>query len=190
MDAAPRGRRQRATLSDPVTLDAADAVLGWRYWQLPAGERQLRSVTHRRVVWRTGSAHQARCLTSGHAAPSEGCACGIHAAVDLASLHAHGLCLGPEALIVGQVRLWGRVVEDGSDGGAGGGNGQYEPTGLRGEFAYPLHLCLVAGTVEDARVEEILRCLAAYGVAVTTMPASEAIGDVSAAILAFLAMSR
>lgn len=154
---------------------ADQPAVGWRYWQMAVGGARLRSLTARSVLWAPGTPVRARCR-NGHAAPAEGCACGIYGATDMGSLHAQALCLGPEALIVGQVDLWGRLVDDGLS--------------LRAEYGYPASLALVDGTVPADEHDGVLEHLAAYGRPVTTMAATEAVGPLSAAILAFQAMSR
>lgn len=150
-------------------------MAGWRYWQLQPSTGLLRSVTHRQVAWHPGQPMRAVCLSGGHDAPAPGCACGIHAAPTLAALRDESLCMRPaEALVAGEVALWGTVVAD--------------DHGLRAEYGYPRRLFLVtpAGGTADA---DALGRLGAYGVAVGTMDAGEAVGDVAAAILAFQAMS-
>ena len=154
----------------------ADPVSGWRYWQLHPSTGLLRSVTHRMVAWHPHRPQHAVCLIGGHDAPAPGCACGIHAAPTLAALREEGLCLKPaEALVVGEVALWGAVVAD--------------EHGLRAEYAYPRALSLVVppaappDTVSQGALE-------AYGVAVDTVAPEDAVGEVAAAILTFQAMSR
>lgn len=119
---------------------------------------------------------RAVCLIDGHDAPAPGCACGIHARPSLAELREEGLCLVPgEALVAGQVALWGTVVED--------------DHGLRAELAAPARLGLVtpAGQEPDQAARDHL---AAYGVPVDILSPAEALGEVAAAILAHQAMSR
>ena len=150
-------------------------VTGWRYWQLEPGG-WLRSVSHRRFQWPPGRPLRAGCIGGGHAAPAEGCSCGVHGSPDLEALRDHGLCLGPEVLVVGQVALWGRVVSD--------------EHGLRGEHGYPASLAVVRETVSEELLAPVVEALGAYGVPVSVTSAAEAVGDVSAALLAFQAMAR
>ncbi|MBW3556839.1 MAG: hypothetical protein KY454_07870 [Actinobacteria bacterium] len=134
------------------------------------------SVSHRRIEWHPGQPLQAVCLTGGHPAPSAGCACGIHASPDRRQLLDHGLCLVPGLpLVLGRVAVWGAVVRD--------------DHGWRGQYAYPVELSLVEGTAGDDGTDRLLALLARYGVPVDTVPLAEAVGDVSAAILTFQAMS-
>ena len=119
---------------------------------------------------------RAVCLSDGHPAPAPGCACGIHASPTREGLLADSLCLSPTVpLVVGEVALWGRLVTDAH--------------GLRAQYAAPARLWLVDGT--DLAVEQpvALGWLAAYGVPAATMPAAEAVGEISAAILANLRIS-
>ena len=145
-----------------------DPVVGWRYWRVAAD--RLASVSQRGFTWEPGSPLVARCVGGGHAAPDSGCSCGVHASADLAALRDHALCLAPGVLVVGEVALWGRVVLDAH--------------GYRGQVAAPRRLWLVGDG--DQRT---LQALEAYGVPVATMAGAEALGDASAATMAFLAMS-
>ncbi len=115
-------------------------------------------------------------MTGGHRAPAEDCGCGIHAAPDLGSLRAHGLCISPGGLVVGEVNLWG-VVVSGDDGGH------------RGEYAAPRTLSLVEETVSDESRPLVLDTLAAYEVEVSTTRLHAAVGELAAAVLANQAMS-
>ena len=154
----------------------SDPVTGWRYWQLRPSTGVLHSVTHRLIGWRPGETLVAVCLIGGHAAPAEGCACGIHAAPSLAQLRQEGLCLRPaEPLVMGTVAMWGTVVAD--------------DHGLRAERARPTELSLVqpAAAADDP---VSLQQLANYGVPVARATPEEAVGEVAAAILTFQAMSR
>lgn len=155
----------------------AAVTVGWRYWRLPAGTARLRSVNQRGIDWVPGEALAARCGT-GHPAPAGGCACGIYATLQLATLLDHGLCLGPDPMVLGTVTLWGEVIDD------GGGS-------LRGQFAYPADLGLIVGATGPAGDPAPgLARLRAYGVPARTFTAAEAIGDISSRMAEFLAMSR
>lgn len=127
--------------------------------------------------WQPGRVLKAVCLEIGHPAPAERCDCGIYANPDMEALRQHGLCLAPEAIVVGQVGLWGKVVVD-------------EPT-YRGELAYPARLSLVVDSfIGDTPVDALLDGLAAYGVPVHTTTVDEAVTGMSADMLKFQAMSR
>ena len=153
-----------------------DPVFGWRYWQL-SSRRLLRSVTQREVEWPPGRVLRALCVEVGHPAPAERCNCGRYANPALEALRQHGLCLAPEAIVLGQVALWGKVVDD-------------EPS-YRAEFAYPARLSLVVDSlVDDTPPETLLEGLSAYGVPVLTITLDEAVAGMSADMLKFQAMSR
>jgi hypothetical protein len=120
---------------------------------------------------------QAVCLEVGHPAPAERCNCGLYANPDLDALRQHGLCLAPEAIVIGQVALWGRVVDD-------------EPS-YRAEFAYPARLSVVADSVvDDTPIETLVAGLDAYRVPVLTTTLDQAVAGMSADMLRFQAMSR
>jgi hypothetical protein len=166
---AVRGRRL-------ILRDQADPVFGWRYWQL-SPRRRLRSVTQRGFEWQPGQALRAQCVEIGHPAPAERCNCGVYANPELEALRQHGLCLAPEAIVVGQVALWGKVVVD-------------EPS-LRGEFAYPARLSLVVDSLADGTpAEDLLEGLTAYGVPVHSTSLDDAVAGMSRDMLKFQAMSR
>ncbi|MCA1691285.1 MAG: hypothetical protein LC733_03430 [Actinobacteria bacterium] len=151
-------------------------VRAWRYWQV-SPRRLLRSVSQRQVEWQPDRPLHAVCLAGGHPAPAVTCSCGISAARDLETLRNYGLCVAPIPLVVGEIDLWGRLVE--------------EPTyGYRGEFGAPASILLVRETAEDPVVRDpILEALAAYGVPVGTVGLDEAVAGVTAATLAFQVMS-
>ena len=174
MDPPGRGSPQQLTSVEHRAPE--DPVLGWRYWQLKPAGAALRSVTHRRIEWRPQAALRAVCLIGGHDAPAPGCACGVHAAPELAELRAGGLCVASgEPLVVGQVRLWGAVVTDAH--------------GLRGELAYPARLWLVTPAGDPAGPATLER-LGAFGVPVDAMAPEDAVGEITAAILHHQAISR
>ena len=155
-----------------------DARRGWRYWRLTP-EPRLQSVSQRGFTWEPGRPLIARCAgagVAGHDVPDPGCACGVHASVDLAALQAEALCLVPGPLVVGEVDLWGRVVID--------------DHGYRGQYASPCRLHVVEETLTGVvSLDEVVAGLATYGVAVGTMPLVDAVGPASATIMSFLAMS-
>ncbi len=154
----------------------ADPVFGWRYWQL-SPRRLLRSVTQHEFEWPPGRVLKAVCVEVGHPAPAERCNCGLYANPDLDALREHGLCLAPDVIVLGQVALWGKVVDD-------------EPS-LRAQFAYPARLSLVVDSlIDDTPPETLLEGLAAYRVPVHTTTLDEAVTGMSADMLKFQAMSR
>lgn len=114
------------------------------------------------------------CLGGGHPSPSVGCWCGISAARDIETLRQHGLCVLPGPLIVGEVDLWGRILE--------------ESYGYRAQHARPVSLALVTGTA-GADEELVVAALGAYDVPLTSMPIDEAVAGTTAQMLAFQVMS-
>ena len=159
-----------------ILRQQADPVFGWRYWQL-SPRRLLRSVTQREFEWPPGRVLKAVCVEIGHPAPAERCNCGLYANPDFEALRQHGLCLAPDVIVVGQVALWGKVVDD-------------EPS-LRGEFAYPARLSLVVDSLVDGTPpEDLVEGLRAYQVPVHTTTLDEAVTGMSADMLKFQAMSR
>jgi hypothetical protein len=168
-------------MTEAVTRPRSDPVVGWRYWQLTPPMRsgtqpaRLRSVTQRRIEWPPGSVMRAACMGAGHRAPDERCDCGLYGARDLETLREHGLCLAPEALVVGRVALWGLVLPDVS--------------GWRGEYAEPAAISVVQETVLDEELTGVLASLQAYGVPVDTIALTDAVAGVTATTLAFQAMA-
>lgn len=155
---------------------ADDPVIGWRYWQVTTGTMVLSSVTQKQWVWKSGEAFRAACVWTGHAAPAEDCACGVHGSMDLTSLRDHGLCLAPGTpLVMGTVALWGKILPD--------------RRSWRAQFAYPTELLVVRETVTEGALESLVDGLEDYGVAVGTTTLAEAVGDISAAVLANQIMS-
>jgi hypothetical protein len=139
--------------------ETADTVLGWRTWIVTETTTGLRlgSVLHD-LVWTPGEAALAVCRLHEdpfaeplppHPVPSLACNCGFHAARDPADALSylrgrddpHTLCR-----ILGEVALWGHVVETES--------------GWRASHAYPARLYVPAA----ALVEE----LAAYGAVISS----------------------
>lgn len=155
---------------------ADDPLIGWRYWLVLAGTMVLSSVTQKQWAWSPGQVLQAVCVGGGHAAPAEGCACGIYGSKDLDSLRDHGLCLASGTpLVMGRVALWGRVVPD--------------RQAYRAQYAAPTELSVVQGSAAEEVLASVVEGLAGYGVAVGTTPLDQAVGDVSRAVLAHQAMS-
>ena len=150
-------------------------VAAWRYWQLVPASLRLQSVSHRFVSWEPGRPLRAACVAGRHPSPAERCNCGVYGAPDLETLRRGCLCLRPGGVVVGQVALWGRVMADAD--------------GFRAELAYPKSLSLVHETVEVEARPQVLEALSEYGVDVETVSLGEAVGDVSAALLAHQAMA-
>jgi hypothetical protein len=115
-----------------------EPILGYRAWRLLRTEAGPRiAPTTPRSIWEPGTAPAATCSGSHtrlymvldptatpHKSPDRGCTCGWHAAREPSVLVRPG---GPAA-VVGQVSLWGKVIE--------------HTHGYRAEFAYPARLRL------------------------------------------------
>jgi hypothetical protein len=125
-------------------LRVAEYAEGWRVWcvqETPNGLR-LASVVHE-AAWPCRTDLVARCDLVEHISPDVECTCGIHAAREPALLwtYLHGRDEpATVARVLGQVALWGRVVE--------------HEHGWRGERAFPLSF--VTG---DPVLERRLSCL-------------------------------
>ena len=134
-------------------------------------------MTQRGFEWQPGQVLRAQCVEIGHPAPADRCNCGIYANPDLEALREHGLCLAPDVIVLGQVALWGKVIDD-------------EPS-LRAQFASPARLSLVVDSlIDETPAETLLEGLAAYRVPVHTTTLDEAVTGMSADMLRFQAMSR
>lgn len=124
----------------PVDVDR-DAILAFRAWRLvwdDAEQAPRLAPTTPRPWWPPKAAPAATCSGSHtrlymvfdptatpHRSPDAGCTCGWHAVHDPSTLVRPG---GPAA-VIGQVSLWGQVIE--------------HAKGWRAEFAYPARLRLV-----------------------------------------------
>jgi hypothetical protein len=121
-----------------------EPLIGWRVWQLAELLRgpTLMPAAVRVSPWPARAPFRATCratwLPAGieHPAPDPGCRCGIYASDSLESFLAAER--SPAAPVIGQVALWGRVIE--------------HRTGWRAEYAYPSRVRLVCGA-----------CLRAHG---------------------------
>ena len=119
--------------------DGTEPIVGFRAWRLvldPEGPRL--APTTPRPTWPPREAPAATCsgthtrlymvfdpTAKPHRCPDEGCTCGWHAAREASTLVRPG---GPAA-VIGQVSLWGKVIE--------------HARGWRAEHAYPARLRLV-----------------------------------------------
>jgi hypothetical protein len=173
--AGPRTNSRGARhCTDAVSLapDYAGPLIGWRTWAVveEAGGLMLRSTVYP-SRWPPGQRLVAACANSArfgvvgrvppieaHEAPSEGCGCGIYAArspeLALRYLGRVGLLRGDKAALIGQVALWGRVIE-------------YEH-GWRGALAYPkrLYLPRARPSRRGRNAHELALALAGYAVPV------------------------
>ncbi|HWO69402.1 MAG TPA: hypothetical protein VNP94_01400 [Actinomycetota bacterium] len=116
-----------------------EPILGWRTWRLVRARGGLRiAPATPREPWEPGVAQRATCtgahtrlylvfnpeLAPTHRSPEPGCTCGFHAFKEPARLGRTGRGVG----VVGQVAMWGRVIE--------------HTRGWRAEFVYPARLRL------------------------------------------------
>jgi hypothetical protein len=159
-----------------ATVAPQDApIRAWRYWQM-SPRLHLRSVAQRHVEWWPGTPLNAVCIGGGHPAPAAGCWCGVSGARDLDVLREHGLCVLPGPLAVGEVDLWGRILE--------------ESYGYRGEHALPASIGLVRETIGVGEERQrLLDAMSLYRVPVTIVPLDEAVAGTTAQMLAFQVMS-
>ena len=166
-----------------VAPDYAAPLIGWRTWASVDDGHGLRLHS---VVFATRwpprerleavCAHRTRCgllarllRIEPHEAPDERCECGIYAActpdLALAYLDQHGHLWNARSPLIGQVALWGRVIE-------------YE-RGWRSTFAYPTRLYLLRPTLSRRRGPDaptLVRRLAVYGVPVDVLEARTTAG--------------
>jgi len=163
--------------------DRIEPVQGWRVWDvvLLDGTPRLCSLAFW-SIWIPGRAAQATCrraplegVVAGlppHEAPAEACRCGIYATAGLAETLAYSRDVRRRRdtihRVVGRVSLWGTVIE--CEGG------------WRSSLGYPAALFVpgvrrrrrrvgLAGA--DSPVEDIAVGLAAYGVPVELLDASD-----------------
>jgi hypothetical protein len=138
----------------------AGPVVGWRAWRVvrEGGTLTLRSSVFD-AAWQPGHEVDANCAR-GHRAPSPDCTCGIYAV--RASSEALRYLVGrndPDVVhrVVGQVSLWGVVVE-----------GEH---GWRASRAYPSRIWIPPRLTSGFPVDTagLARALAAYGVPVDTL---------------------
>ena len=104
-----------------------EEVEGWRAWSVvERDDGYVLSSLTRAEVWEPAEPFTAACSRSRHHAPGRRCSCGVYAAVDPDELARLGRIAGA---VVGQVSLWGRMVE--------------HSRGYRAATAYPTRLRLV-----------------------------------------------
>ena len=163
-------------MQESAAPEYASALLGWRGWVAVEENGSIRlysPVYH--TVWLPRRETVAFCRKEPapsmwaplcppqHGAPSADCRCGIYASpwLTLAAQYADGRRspLGAVAPVLGQVCLWGRVVEC--------------ERGWRGAYAYPSRLYLPLGLGRTrfrpagiVTAEQVAAALAAYGVRV------------------------
>jgi hypothetical protein len=106
---------------------STEPAIGWRAWSLTEHDGGLRlSSLTRAQDWEPGEPFRAICDRRRHSAPGRMCSCGVYAGADPEDLARLGRIAGA---VVGQVSLWGDVVE--------------HSRGVRATYAYPARLRLV-----------------------------------------------
>ena len=151
--------------------DYAEPFETWRVWKVVRheGEYTLGSVVQR-TLWPAGEAFIAECLRfrrvmrhllrkRRHEAPEADCECGIYGApLERVGQYVADFPCGGIARVVGQVALWGTVVEC--------------ERGLRASHAYPRRIYVPADAGEPWRVswDEVALSLWRYGVPVELLP--------------------
>jgi len=113
-------------------------LLGWRCWSTDRSEGLLRPIVMRGLVWKPRQPHEALCPEEVHPVPSQACKCGLWAVchpmllneVGWTNSPPQGVPKLPGVLVVGQVALWGSIVE--------------HERGWRAQFGYPTHLYVLA----------------------------------------------
>jgi hypothetical protein len=143
-------------------LSEAAPVIGWRVWIVTATADGLRlgSVLHEEV-WGPGTTALARCRRHDdlfadpvppHPTPSLDCGCGFHAARDAVDAMSYLRGRDEPATVcrlIGEVALWGRLVET--------------EAGWRAAAGYPVRLYVADESIAEA--------LSVYGVpAISTAP--------------------
>ena len=131
----------------PVEVSAVP-LIGWRCWFVLPEEGLLRPIFKRGLAWKPRQALEAICPDHIHAVPDKDCKCGVWCVCHPLMLREpewmttppSGIDPIPGALVVGQVALWGDIIE--------------HERGWRAAFAYPTHLYLFA---DDERLAATLR---------------------------------
>ena len=117
---------------DIETFLGTEIIVGVRTWKVEGGLLKPANVSSSRFrgdVWVPGRAAEAVCAVlerddhSGQPAPQVNCTCGLYASKRNHRLH---VTLSTGVMVMGQVALWGRVIE--------------HETGFRAQYAYPLTL--------------------------------------------------
>lgn len=145
--------------------DYAEPILGWRVWRVGRHGREVRLFSALQdEVWEPRGELSARCRPQesifsepsvGHPAPAAGCACGIYGSRE--PVEAARYLLGRDDApvlhrVIGQVALWGTVVEG--------------PAGWRASRGYPARIWIPLRHADGspAPTEEVAASLAGYGI--------------------------
>jgi hypothetical protein len=153
--------------------DAVDPIVGWRYWKVTSAG--LASLNVHGGYWPPRAPHEAKCRAapisihhSPDVIPSEACGCGIYAARDLETLKQlvypfSDPLFRRRRIAVGEVLLWGRVIEG--------------TRGYRAQHAYPKSLYVVARKEDEEWIRFSQVALeGAYGVPVGVLSRGVAVG--------------
>jgi hypothetical protein len=143
----------------PLPVELSDEpLIGWRCWFVLPHEPLLRPILKRGLAWKPREAVEAICPEHLHEVPAddaEKCRCGIWTVchpmlldeIGWTSTPPKGVAKLPGIMVVGEVSLWGKIV-------------QHE-RGWRASMAYPRHLYVFT---DDPMIAETLR--ERYGVPV------------------------
>jgi hypothetical protein len=127
----------------PPIPDYISPIVGYRVWDWDA--TGLRSLNGEQ--WFPGRALTAKCPTTDHESPADGCSCGVYAAKNNQHLQKISFYWA-DYVVHGEVYLWGKVAE--------------HDLGYRAQFAYPKSLVLPSNI--DPRLEPFhLEPLMVYG---------------------------
>lgn len=94
-------------MKGPDIPDYVSPIVGYRVWDW--GATGLRSLNGE--AWVPDRALTAKCPTSDHVPPADGCSCGVYAAKNYQHLQNISLSTAFESCVHGEVYLWGKVVE-------------------------------------------------------------------------------
>lgn len=117
--------------------DYVQVITAWRAWSVVnEGGYRLKALGAEHI-WQPKAPVEAACIYSSasHPAPQSACTCGVWAFKELNSLVAAIGGTYGEIKVLGQVSLWGRVVET--------------ENGYRAEKAYPSELWLLDSSLEE-----------------------------------------
>jgi hypothetical protein len=153
--------------------DVGGTIDAWRVWRVWRGVRDgvyVLGSAIKPTLWPARQPLLAECLRrrplawvrrkQRHAAPDAPCECGVYAvALEQLGLYLNGSSLQPDATrVVGQVALWGTVVEC--------------ERGFRASHAYPLRIFVPSDVCGGRdRASELVDGLAAYGVPIELLSA-------------------
>jgi hypothetical protein len=145
--------------------DYAEPILGWRAWHVVETSEGLRLHSIARpVVWAPGEEMSAGCLRhrsllrpwrkpAPHPAPQPECSCGVYAVrsarTALRGLDVYSRPWRPLHRVIGQVSLWGTVIEG--------------ELGWRATTAYPHRLYVPSRRLHGPPVLDLDRIIAALG---------------------------